>query len=109
MGRMPNLTGYAWLSIGAAVATIILKSGAYIATGSGGPRAPPRRAPAPPPTPAPQAAPVFGAAALAAGLTAWPWRSAPTAELRLVMSEDPSAKILDARGASAPVGRSWTR
>lgn len=36
MGRMPNLTGYAWLSIGAAVATILLKSGAYIATGSVG-------------------------------------------------------------------------
>lgn len=32
----PDLTRYAWLSIGAAIATIVLKSGAYLLTGSVG-------------------------------------------------------------------------
>ncbi|MFN8195304.1 MAG: cation diffusion facilitator family transporter [Nocardioidaceae bacterium] len=35
-GRRENLTKFAWLSIAAAVATIVLKSGAYLLTGSVG-------------------------------------------------------------------------
>ncbi|MFZ0529252.1 MAG: cation diffusion facilitator family transporter [Propionicimonas sp.] len=35
-GKPPDLTRYAWLSIGAAIATILLKSGAYLLTGSVG-------------------------------------------------------------------------
>lgn len=35
-GARPDLTRYAWLSIGAAIVTIVLKSGAYLLTGSVG-------------------------------------------------------------------------